>query len=142
MRTISFVAPGIPAAQPRHRVANGHAYIPGDHAVHGFRDAIILAARDAMKGEKPITGSMAIVIEAVFPRVAARPKYIAKDAWKSGGRLVYQGNKDWDNIGKAVCDALIGWCYDNDHKIIEGIVRKEMAGVNEMPHTKINITEI
>ena len=100
---ITFSVPGDPVPQPRPRVSTAggfaRAYVPKDHAIHGYRHAVAIAAKAAGlgKADKPVS----VIVDAVF----ARPKsHMNKSGVKpTAPRLP---RPDVDNIGKAVLDAL------------------------------------
>jgi Holliday junction resolvase RusA-like endonuclease len=49
--TVTFTVPGDPVPQPRPRVSTAggfaRAYVPKGHAIHGYRQAVAIAARAA-----------------------------------------------------------------------------------------------
>ena len=100
---ITFSVPGDPVPQPRPRVSTAggfaRAYVPKQHAIHGYRQAVALAAKAA--GLKEATAPVSVIVDAVF----ARPKsHLNKGGVKpTAPRLP---RPDVDNIGKAVLDAL------------------------------------
>lgn len=100
---ITFSVPGDPVPQPRPRVSTrggfARAYVPKDHAVHAYRQAIAAAARQA--GLTQTGEPLNVVIDAVF----ARPKsHMRKSGVKPDARRLPR--PDVDNIAKAVLDAL------------------------------------
>lgn len=101
--SITFSVPGDPVPQPRPRVSTrggfARAYVPAQHPVHAYRQAVAAAARAAGLTE---TGEpLNVVIDAVFGR---RKSHMTKAGVKpSAPRLP---RPDVDNIGKAVLDAL------------------------------------
>ena len=100
---ITFCVPGDPVPQPRPRVSTrggfARAYVPKDHPVHAYRQAIAYHAKAA--GLAETTEPLNVVIDAVF----VRPKSHANKAGvkPTAPRLP---RPDVDNIGKAVLDAL------------------------------------
>lgn len=50
--------------------------------------------------------------------------------------------KDWDNVGKAVCDAGNGVLWLDDHLIARGSVEKWTGAQGEAPHVRITVREI
>ena len=100
---ITFSVPGDPVPQPRPRVSTrggfARAYVPKDHAVHAYRQAIAVAAREA--GLATTGEPLNVVIDAVF----ARPKsHLRKNVVKPDAPRLPR--PDVDNIAKAVLDAL------------------------------------
>ena len=103
MSAVSFTVPGQPVPQPRPRVSTAggfaRAYVPGQHPVHAYREAIAAAARGA--GLTQTGEVLNVVIDAVFerPKSHMRKAGVKPDAPKLP-------RPDVDNLAKAVLDAL------------------------------------
>lgn len=100
---ITFSVPGDPVPQPRPRVSTAggfaRAYVPKQHPVHAYRQAVAAAARAAGLAE---TGEpLNVVIDAVFGRPNS---HMNKSGVKPTAPTLPR--PDVDNIGKAVLDAL------------------------------------
>lgn len=100
---ITFTVPGDPVPQPRPRVSTAggfaRAYVPKNHPIHAYRQAVAVAARAA--GVVQATGPVSIIIDAVF----ARPKsHMNKGGVKPKAPALPR--PDVDNISKGVLDAL------------------------------------
>ncbi len=109
---LTFSVPGDPVPQPRPRVSTrggfARAYVPKDHAIHAYRQAIAVAAREA--GLTATGEPLNVVIDAVF----ARPKsHLRKAGVKPDAPLLPR--PDVDNIAKAVLDALQDVAGDDTH---------------------------
>lgn len=141
MEEITFSVPGDPIPQPRIRVSTrggfGRAYVPASHPVHVYRQAIALAAKAA--GCKPNDNDIELEVEAIF----ARPKSHYKAAGELTSRAPRRPPKcDWDNIGKAVSDALNGVAYQDDDQVIDGRVRRRYGRRREPARTVITIRRL
>jgi len=103
MHAVTFTVAGQPVPQPRPRVSTAggfaRAYVPGNHPVHAYREAIAAAARGA--GLTTTGEVLNVVIDAVFerPKSHLRKAGVKPDAPKLP-------RPDVDNIAKAVLDAL------------------------------------
>jgi Holliday junction resolvase RusA-like endonuclease len=103
MHAVSFTVAGQPVPQPRPRVSTAggfaRAYVPGQHPVHAYREAIAAAARAA--GLTTTGEVLNVVIDAVFER----PKsHMCKAGVKATAPRLPR--PDVDNVAKAVLDAL------------------------------------
>ena len=101
--SFTFSVAGQPVPQPRPRVSTAggfaRAYVPGQHPVHAYREAIAAAARAA--GLTTTGEPLNVVIDAVFER----PKsHMCKAGVKSTAPRLPR--PDVDNIAKAVLDSL------------------------------------
>jgi Holliday junction resolvase RusA-like endonuclease len=99
----TFTIPGDPVPQPRPRVSTAggfaRAYVPKDHPIHGYRQAVAVAARAAGLGVA--TQPLSVIVDAVF----ARPKsHMTKAGIRKGAPVLPR--PDVDNVAKAVLDAL------------------------------------
>ena len=113
---ISFVVCGDPVAQPRHKIATrgkfAHAYIPKDHSIHAYKQALQMFARIAMAGRTPVDGPVLVTILFRF----ARPKSHTKAARLDDN---HRQKPDLDNLAKAVLDALNGICWLDDSQVCQ-----------------------
>lgn len=107
---ISFTISGNPVPQPRPRISTkggfARGYVPKQHPVHAYRQAVALAAATAGLG--PRRDPIVVRIWAEF----ARPKShrTSRGALKPTAPLLPR--PDIDNIAKAVLDALRGMFDD------------------------------
>ena len=140
---ISFRVPAVPIAQPRQRhrmVSTGgkfyaHNYTPTKHPVNEFKATVKLAFVAAYHGP-PLEGALGFKLAFVMPRTKqmtwkTKPMPRVHRCGGHGG--------DWDNISKAVCDALNGLAFKDDKQIASAHVDLYVAGGDEQPHVEVEI---
>lgn len=86
-----------------------------------FKNQLGYIAKEAMRGQDPLTGAIKISVDVYR-------KY-KPDSLRYG---------DADNHLKAVCDALNGICYEDDRQIVDATVRLHRGE----PHIDIELEEI
>lgn len=139
-KEISFIVDGDPVPQPRPRFSThggfARAYTPKGHPVNTYRQAVALAAK--LAGAETHDQDVELEVIAIF----ARPK----SHWtKSGLSPSAPGRPpkcDWDNIGKAVSDALNGVAWNDDEQVIDGRVKRRYASRNEPARTVVTIRRL
>lgn len=129
---VSFVVAGEPVPQPRPRVSTvggfARAYVPKDHPVHAYRQAVQLSA--AAAGLRQVAKPVQVVITCVF----ARPKsHYAKRGLKAAAPVLPR--PDVDNLAKSVLDALGGFFDDT---LVEGLAVVKTYG--ELARTEVTIS--
>jgi Holliday junction resolvase RusA-like endonuclease len=118
--SITFSVDGEPVPQPRARITTrgkfAHAYVEAKHPIHAYRKSLQLAAVDA--GLRPCTGTVEVVIDAVF----CRPRsHMNKNGLKPTAPITPRA--DVDNVAKAVLDA-IGPVLGNDSQVKRLVIEK------------------
>lgn len=132
--------PGLPIAQPRHRVGNvrGHAraYLPSDSPVHAYK-AQVRMTWSAAHGGQPLTGPLEVSIMAVFPR----PRRLV---WKSKPmpREPHTGKPDLDNIAKSTLDSLNGLAWGDDSQVVLLHVGKCFAAGDEQARVIMEVEQL
>jgi len=134
-----FIVPGEPVAQPRHRVSTiggrGRLYLPKSHPVHAYKVAIRAAFIEAAPRWKTITGPVQLNVYCRFAMPASWSK--KKRAELQGA--IHDSKPDWDNVGKAVCDALTDCgVWADDKQVASAFVCKRWSVT---PQTDIWIRE-
>ena len=140
MTVIVFSVPAVPVAQPRPRATTGGGGRPRmveaqhRHPVHAFKATVRHAARLVYEGP-PLDCPLTMELLFLMPRPG-------RLRWKTRAmpRCPFTAkNKDWDNLGKAVSDALNELIYVDDGLLWDVHVRKEFASGDEQPHVEIRI---
>ena len=129
---ISFTVPGDPVPQPRPRVSRrggfARAYVPAQHPVHTYRQAVALAAK--LAGLKPITEPIQVCVVSVFERPKSHTT--GRGVLKSTAPRLPR--PDVDNLAKAVLDALGDFFNDT---LVESLQVSKSYG--DVAHTKVVI---
>lgn len=125
----TFVVPGKPIAQPRHRsTKSGHHYIPSDHPIHAFKEACRLFCPLKEK----LSGKVIVSMVCYFPR-PKRDKHLPDEPCE------YTAKPDADNVYKAATDALTGLAWEDDCTVDIGCVRRFYHERGGKPRTVIKI---
>jgi Holliday junction resolvase RusA-like endonuclease len=137
---ITVRIPGPPFSQPRPkaRAFAGHAQIYEPKEAKVWKGAAQVHMLEALR----VAGLSApafppdMALEVVVTAVFACPKgdYRRRDPI---GRRPYMGLKDWDNVGKAVCDAGNGVLYVDDRYIARGTVECWVGAQDEAPYVEL-----
>jgi Holliday junction resolvase RusA-like endonuclease len=124
-----------PVAQPRHRFdpRSGRTYLPSDHPVHRFKEALRLQASLLKPSDAPWTGPVSVVAVFVLPR-PQRPK--------RGPRRWHTARPDTDNLLTSCWDAVKGVLWVDDSQVSEVRASKVVAGPGELPHLILVVERI
>lgn len=122
--TVVINLPGVPRGKgrPRFSRAGNHVRAYTDAQTESYEGALRLAASQAMGGEPPLDGALAIIMTAVFPVPASWSRKKRVDALLGVVRPV--GRPDVDNLVKCV-DALNQIVWRDDAQIVSALVMKE-----------------
>lgn len=136
--TMRFSVPAIPIAQPRPRAVavNGQARVFGaakSHPVHAFKATCRCAFGEI--GFHIPSGPIAIELVFVLPRPNL-PKKVGIC------RLRHTKRPDFDNLEKAVVDALTGLAWKDDSQLCEVRTTKWIAAADETPHVEVCIRRL
>lgn len=137
MAIVEFTVEHNPVGQPRHRVGTigGRArlYLPSKHPVHAFKRAI----KEAHGKQKHLQGPLRLVVTAWFPRPKSK-------TWKTRPMPAYfhESKPDFDNVLKAVADALNGVAWGDDAQIAVGTIKKYVCSGSDVSRVEIFIEEL
>ena len=136
-RRVRFTVPGVPVAQPRHRVTRFGAFVPKGHPIHGYKQQVLLAWQSlpAVYGE-PMPGAVSVGVTFWFPRPQSM-------IWKTKPMLavVKTTKPDLDNLAKGVLDALQNYAFGDDSRVCELRLSKWIVRDGAQPRTEITITD-
>ena len=139
---ISFFVPGLPVAQPRqrHRVAFvgnravAQNYTPKTDPVQTWKATIrLIAGCQAEPGMWE--GPLQLRASFVFPRPKSKTRKKNEGEWKAS-------KPDWDNLGKALCDALNGVLWRDDAQLAFVSIGKSIAGDGEPVGVKVQVEKL
>lgn len=121
---ISFFIPGPPVGKGRPRATrSGRMYTPAKTVK--YESLVALAAHEAMLGAIPLSGPVRVTIN-IFCEVAQSWSQKKKNA-ALDGTLKPTGKPDFDNIAKAVADAMNGVIYQDDKQIVWALITKQYS---------------
>ena len=86
-----------------------------------------LAERDRSVNDGPVRLSVAFYLP--------RPQKFAK----RGLPVAHLTAPDWDKLSRAVGDALTGLAYRDDKQIVEAVIAKFYADLDDVPHVDIRV---
>lgn len=132
MKTLLFEVPGEPVAKQRARtLRSGHSFTPAKTVQ--FENLVRYCFMQKYPCEAPTENPVAIQIVAVYPI----PKsYSKKDKIRAILMRLFPRKNDWDNVAKAVCDALINCAYHDDKQVFYGSVFKRYG---DRPRTVVKL---
>lgn len=139
MKAVRFTVPGEPQGKGRPRFSRFgpvRTFTPDKTAV--YENLIKLEYQAQAGGARfPDGAVLGISVTAYY----AIPKRASRKARQQmlAGLILPTKKPDWDNIGKAVADALNGIAYHDDAQIAEGTVRKAYG---DEPRLEVEIFDI
>lgn len=140
---IVFEVPGEPVPWGRPgatiRWAHGkpyiHWYVRAEEA--RWRKMIAWAAKVAMRGRKPTSEPLALLVHAFLP-IPASWHWLTKQKARSGA-LLPTGKPDWDNCGGKILDAITGIVWTDDAIVCDGRVIKRYS---DRPALRVEVREM
>lgn len=131
---ISFVVAGVPVAKGRAKFSRAKISTRGNliparmytpDRTSAYEKSVALACKQAMRGSAPLSGPIAIAIEAYMPIRPSWPKRKQVDA--AAQRLLPAVKPDFDNLCKSVTDALNTIAFHDDAQIVTALFTKRYA---------------
>lgn len=117
---INFTVEGEPIPQARPRFSKFGAYEPKRNTE--YKKQVAQVARAAMGDKEPMSGAVSMTIKLYRKFQAVSRRF-----------------GDWDNLGKAICDACNKICYADDSQVTRCVVEKFTD--KNFPRAEISITE-
>ncbi len=134
---LTITIPGPPHGQGRPRAVNrgrfAGVYERGED--RSWKAYAAQLYQSAMQGRAPLAGPLQVEIVAIW----ACPKSARK--CDKAMRRPRVGKPDWDNIGKAACDAGNGILWFDDAQIASATVTRYVGAEGEPPLVKLTVYE-
>lgn len=133
MTPVQFVVDLAPVAKGRARSrvvqAKGRTFVSHytPPATRAWEAAVAKMGRAAMAGREPIAGPVELLSVFLLPVPDSWPEWKRRLALE--GRVVPTVKPDWDNLGKAVADALNGIAWADDAQVVDCFTRKRYAAL-------------
>jgi len=135
----AFFVFGNAVPQPRPRVSVrcgfGHAYVPAKHPIHAWRASVEAACRQAIR--RTISGPVAVCIDI---RISRPPSHwTTKGFLSAAGHRATEPGGDWDNLAKAIQDAIVDAAGIEDDRQACGpnVVCKRWCDREETPGARV-----
>ena len=132
---VQFVVDGVPVKYRPRLGSNKNVYTP--RKTREDEGRIVWAAKAAMGSRPPFTGPIELEVHAYLPVPRSWGK--ARRAAALTGCIRPTRTPDWDNIAKAISDALNHIAFVDDKQVVAAHVFKSYA---ESAHTVITITSL
>ena len=99
------VGEAIPQPRPRItvRCGFGTAYVPKGHKIHQWRASVEKECRKSIR--ETITGPVALCMEIMIARPESH--FTKRGELSAAGRRITEPGGDWDNLAKAIQDAIV-----------------------------------
>jgi crossover junction endodeoxyribonuclease RusA len=144
--SIEFTAYGTPKGQPRPKatIRGKHAGVYDPGTANDWKDAVRFAAKEAWRAFNPrpkFTGPVCLWIMCHMPRPANHIR--ANGTLKDWAPKWVESKPDFDNVGKAIADALtsIG-IWNDDAQVARCIMEKVYAMPGTASRAEIRIQEL
>lgn len=125
----------VPEGKARARVTRFGTYTPAK--TRAYERAVAWQAKVAMQGKTLLQGGLTVTVTAVLPIPPSWSKRRQEEARR--GLLRPTGKPDWDNLGKAVSDALNGIVWKDDAQIVDARIVKVYG---DRPLIRVEASEI
>lgn len=139
MSEIFILVPGEPVAKGRPRFAKRGAFVTTytPEKTRDYELKVSCEARRSMGNRTPIQGPVALKIELhmSIPKSWSQKKRLQAFS----GAIRPTSKPDWENVCKALCDALNGIAWMDDSQVVEATVSKRYA---EEPCAIIRVSEL
>ena len=133
--TAEFTIHAEPTGKARPRVTRFGAYTP--KKTKQYEDLVKAEYISQCLGADFADNALEITVIAIYPIPKSASK--AKRAKMLAGEIRPTKKPDYDNICKAICDALNGVAYKDDAQIVDAHVLKYYS---EIPRVEVTIEEV
>lgn len=139
MTEIFILVPGEPVAKGRPRFAKRGAFVTTytPEKTRDYELKVSCEARRSMGDRAPILGPVGIKIDLMIGIPQSWSKKKRLQAFS--GEIRPTSKPDWENVCKALCDALNGIAWVDDSQVVEATVTKQYS---EEPCAIIKVREL
>lgn len=140
---LEFCAFGTPKGQPRARatIRGKHAGVYDPGTANDWKDSVRFAAKEAWTTRIPFRGPLCLWIACYMPRPKSHTK--KNGSLRDWAPKWVESKPDFDNIGKAIADALTSvGIWKDDAQVARCVTEKFYAPPGVTPHAKIRIEEM
>ena len=120
--TYTIPGPAVPQGRPRLTTINGHARAYDPKKSRDYKAYIRQCVMEQGAPAEPITGALKLIVFEY--RTIPQSWSKRKQQGASVNDIKPTTKPDWDNIGKAVSDALNGLVWKDDAQIVDANVQK------------------
>jgi|LakMenEpi03Aug12_release.lakeMendotaPanAssembly.Ray.scaffolds.fasta_scaffold25435_11 Holliday junction resolvase RusA-like endonuclease len=137
MMIVEFRVPGDPQGKgrPRHSAKTGAVYTPSK--TKRYEKVVADLAKLAMGEQLPIEGPVMLQLTALFPIPQSWSK--RKKVQAAKGELFPTVKPDFDNVAKAISDAMNKIVFNDDSQVVYSVISKVYA---ERPGVKVIVSKI
>lgn len=126
---IAFVIPGTPVGKGRPKFSRQGAFVRAytPEKTAAYENLVKVKAEQAMAGRPLIEGPVEVSIRLIVTPPASWSQKKQREALD--GRIFPTTKPDWDNCGKAICDAMNEIVFKDDKQVVDAHVSKRYGQV-------------
>lgn len=135
LETVTFTVPVEPRGWARARRRGNVYFIDAETAA--FKKAIATFGTQAMRGRTPFDGAVSLTVISIMAVPTSWSR--KKSAAALSGEIRPTSKPDFDNLAKAVSDALNGIAWRDDAQVVDG---RSIKFYGARPEVQIAVSEV